>query len=166
MNLFRSASAISNFPAVHRIFQYSSDQCRIEQRIFPVLSWYLTNTMIFKIFCKSVCPYIRMHILVKNHTDCFCFFLIDKELPFFQTVSIRCKTTVPFTLTGFLDSALHGLHPDIFTLNLCNRRQDGNHQFSGILGRINPILHADQIDTKILHHLQSRKDIRSISAKS
>lgn len=77
--------------------------------------------MVFKIFRQSVCSYIRMHILVKNHTDCFRFFLIDKELSLFQTVSIRSKTTVPFPLTSLLDSALHGLHTDIFTLDLCNR---------------------------------------------
>ena len=74
-----------------------------------------------KVFCKTVCTGIRMHILVKNHADCRRFFLIDEKLSLFQLVAIRRKAAVPFTLTGFLDSALHGLHTDIFTLNLCNR---------------------------------------------
>ena len=74
-----------------------------------------------KIFCKTVCTGIRMHILVKNHADCRCFFLIDEKLSLFQLVAIRRKAAVPFPFTGFLDSALHRLHTDILTLNLCNR---------------------------------------------
>ena len=102
---------------------------------------------------KTVCTGIRMHILVKNHADCRSFFLIDEKLPFFQPVAIRCKTAVPFPFTGFLDSALHGLHTDIFTLNFSHSRENGNHQLSCILGGIDPILHANQVDAKVLHDL-------------
>ena len=94
-----------------------------------------------------------MHILVKNHADCRSFFLIDEKLPFFQPVAIWRKAAIPFSLTGFLDSALHGLHTDIFTLNFSHSRKNGNHQLSRILGGINPVLHANQIDTEILHDL-------------
>ena len=74
-----------------------------------------------KVFCKTVCTGIRMYILVKNHADCRCFFLIDEKLSLFQPVAIWRKTAVPFSLTGFLDSALHRLHTDVLPLNLCNR---------------------------------------------
>ena len=94
-----------------------------------------------------------MHILVKNHADCRSFFLIDEKLSLFQLVAIRSKAAIPFPFTGFLDSSLHGLHTDIFTLNFSHSRENGNHQFSRILGGINPVLHANQIDTEILHDL-------------
>ena len=153
MHLLRPTSAIGDFPAVYRIFQNPADQRRIKQGIFPVLPLDLVNPVGRKIFCKTVCTGIRMHILVKNHADCRSFFLIDEKLPFFQPVAIRCKTAVPFPFTGFLDSALHGLHTDIFTLNFSHSRENGNHQLSCILGGIDPILHANQVDAKILHDL-------------
>lgn len=78
------------------------------------------DTMIFKILCQSIGSHISMHILIKNHTNGFCFFLIDKKPSFFQTVSIRSKSSVPFSFTGFLYSSLHCLYTDIFTLNFCN----------------------------------------------
>ena len=106
-----------------------------------------------KIFCKTVCTGIRMHILVKNHADCRCFFLIDEKLSLFQLVAIRRKAAVPFPFTGFLDSALHRLHTDVFTLNFSHSRKNGNHQLSRILGGINPVLHANQVNAKILHDL-------------
>ena len=94
-----------------------------------------------------------MHILVKNHADCRCFFLIDEKLSLFQLVAIWRKAAIPFTLTGFLDSALHCLHTDIFTLNFSHSRENGDHQLPGVLGGIDPILHTNQIDTEILHDL-------------
>ena len=106
-----------------------------------------------KVFCKAVCAGIRMHILVKNHADCRCFFLIDEKLSLFQLVAIRRKAAVPFPFTGFLNSALHRLHTDVFTLNFSHSRENGDHQLPGVLGGIDPILHANQIDTEILHDL-------------
>ena len=119
-----------------------------------------------KIFCKTVCTAICMHILVKNHADCRCFFLIDEKLSLFQLVAIRRKAAVPFPFTGFLDSALHRLHTDVFTLNFSHSRKNGNHQLPGVLGGIDPILHTNQIDTEILHHLQGGQHIRRISAEA
>ena len=101
------------------------------------------NPMGRKVFCKTVCTGICMHILVKNHADCRCFFLIDEKLSLFQLVAIRRKAAVPFPFTGLLDSALHRLHTDVFALNFRNRRQNRNHQLSRILGGIDPILHTD-----------------------
>ena len=143
MHLLRPASTIGDFPAVNRIFQNPADQRRIKQGIFPVLPLNFVNPVGCKVFCKAVCAGIRMHILVKNHADCRCFFLIDEKLSLFQRVAIRRKAAIPFSFTGFLDSALHCLHTDIFTLNFSHSRKNGNHQLSRILGGINPVLHAN-----------------------
>ena len=153
MHLLRSTSAIGNFPAVNRIFQNPADQRRIKQGIFPVLPLDFVNPVSCKIFCKTVCTAIRMHILVKNHADRRCFFLIDEKLSLFQLIAIRRKTAVPFPFTGFLNSALHRLHTDVFTLNFSHSRKNGDHQLSRILGGIDPVLHANQVDAKILHDL-------------
>ena len=166
IHLLRPSSAIGDFPAVYRIFQNPADQRRIKQGIFPVLPLDFVNPVGRKVFCKTVCTGIRMHILVKNHADCRCFFLIDEKLSLFQLVAIWRKAAIPFTLTGFLDSALHGLHTDIFTLNFSHSRENGDHQLPGVLGGINPVLHANQIDTEILHHLQGGQHIRRISAEA
>ena len=153
MHLLRPTSAIGNFPAVNRIFQNPADQRRIKQGIFPVLPLDFVNPVGRKIFCKTVCTGIRMHILVKNHADCRCFFLIDEKLSLFQLVAIWRKAAIPFSFTGFLDSALHCLHTDILTLNFSHSRENGDHQLPGVLGGIDPILHTNQIDTEILHDL-------------
>ena len=72
----------------------------------------------------------------------------------FQLIAVGRKAAIPFSLAGSLDSALHDLHTDILTLDLSHSGENRAHQFSGVLGGINPVLHADQIDAKILHHLQ------------
>ena len=119
-----------------------------------------------KVFCKAVCAGIRMHILVKNHADCRCFFLIDEKLSLFQLVAIRRKAAVPFSFTGFLDSALHCLHTNIFTLNFSHSRKNRNHQLPRILRGVDPVLHANQVDAKILHNLQGGQHICRISAET
>ena len=119
-----------------------------------------------KVFCKTICAGVRMHILVKNHADCRSFFLVDDQLSFFQLIAVGRKAAVPFSFTGFLDSALHRLHTDILTLNFSHSGENRDHQLSGVLGGINPILHADQIDTEILHHLQGGQHICRISAEA
>lgn len=153
MYLFCSSPAVSNFTTVNGIFQNSANQGCIKQRIFSILPLNFVDTVIGKVFRKSVSSYIGMHILVKDNADCLGFFLVDIQHTFFQFVSVGSKTTVPFTLTSFLDSAFHRLNTDILTLNLGNRRKHGNHQLTGIFGRINAILHTNQIDIEILHHL-------------
>ena len=93
MHLLRSASAIGDFPTVHRVFQYSPDKGRIEQRIFSVLSLDFVNTMLVKIFGKTICTHVGMHILIEDHTDCSRFFLVDEKLAIFQLVGLMnaCK---------------------------------------------------------------------------
>ena len=130
------------------------------------MSLNFVNPVGCKVFCKAVCAGIRMHILVKNHADCRCFFLIDEKLSLFQLVAIRRKAAIPFSFTGFLDSALHCLHTDILTLDFSHSRENGDHQLPGVLGGIDPILHANQIDAKVLHNLQGGQHICRISAET
>ena len=124
------------------------------------------DAVVFQIFCNSVCANIRVHILVIDDSDCLRFFLVDHQFPIHQPIPIGSKAAVPAALPCFLDSALHGLDTDIFTLNLRHSRQDRDHQFARVFGRINAIFYTYQIDAKILHDLKGRKHVRRISAKA
>ena len=107
-----------------------------------------------------------MDVAVINDPDHLNFILCNDKVSIFQFVSIWSETAVPFALTSLLLTSCHCLCADIFSLNLCHRRQHRDHQLSCILGAVNAILHADQIDTEILHELQRVQNIRRISAKS
>ena len=165
-HFFRFAASIGNLAAVHRIFQNQANQMCVKQGIPPILPGNLADTVVFQIFCNSVCANIRVHILVIDDSDCLRFFLVDHQFPIHQPIPIGSKATVPAALPCFLDSALHGLDTDIFTLNLRHGRQDRDHQFARIFGRINAILNTHQINAKILHDLKGGKHIRRISAKA
>ena len=107
-----------------------------------------------------------MDVAVINNTDYFYFILRNDKISVFQFISIGSKTAVPLALTSLLFPSRHCLCADILSLDFCHRRQHGDHQLSGILGAVNAILHADQVDTKILHELQRVQNIGCISAKS
>ena len=65
-----------------------------------------------------------------------------------------------------MNAALHRLDTDVLTLDLSYRREHRNHQLAGVFRRINAVLHANQVHTKILHYLQGRQYIGSIAAKT
>ena len=165
-HFFRFAASIGNLAAVHRIFQNQANQMCVKQGILPILPGNFTDTMVLQIFCNSVCANIRMHILVINDADCLCFFLVDNQFPIHQPIPIGSKAAVPAALSCLLDAALHGLDTNIFPLNLRHGRQDGDHQFARVLGRINAIFHTHQVDAKILHDLKGREHVRRVSAEA
>ena len=166
MHLFCPASAVGDFAAVHRIFQDSADEGSIKQRPLTILALDFIDAVVGKVSGETVCAHVGMHILIENHTDRLGFILVDKQLTLFQCITIGSEAPIPFALTGFLDSALHGLHTDVLTFDLCDRRQDRDHQLSCILGGINAVLNADQIDTEVLHDLQGGQHIRRVSAEA
>ena len=107
-----------------------------------------------------------MNITIIDYSDNFYFIFGNNKFTIIQFISIRCKSAVPFALTSLLFPSCHCLCADILSLDFCHRRQHRDHQLSCILGAVNAILHADQIDTEILHELQRVQNIRRISAKS
>ena len=106
-----------------------------------------------------------MNIAVKDGADHVHFILSNQQFAFFKAVSIRGKATVPFSFTGFLLPSGHRLCPNIFTLYLCHRRKDRNHQLAGIFGTVNAVFHTNQIDAEILHQLQGIQHISGIPAE-
>ena len=137
----------------------------VKQRIFPVLPLYFADAVGFQILCYSICSNIGGGVVLEYGADCSSLFLIDLQLAVHETVAIGRKAAVPLALSGLLDTSLHGLDTDIFTLDFGHSGEDRNHQLSGVLGRINTVLHTDQIHTKILHNLQGGENIGGVSAK-
>ena len=82
-----------------------------------------------------------------------------------ELVTIGSKAAVPFALTGFLLAALHGLHQNVFPLNLRDGGEDGNHQFSAVFGTVDSVLHANQVDAEILHFLQGCQNVRRVASE-
>lgn len=119
-----------------------------------------------QIFGKTICTCVGVYILLKNRANGRGFILIDLQHTVNQTIAIRRKTAVPAAFSCLLDATFHGLDTDVFALDLCNSRQDRNHYFAGVFRRINAIFHADQVHTKILHHLQGGQHVGSIAAKT
>ena len=118
-----------------------------------------------QIFGKTICTCVRIYILLKNRANGRGFILIDLQHTVNQMIAIRRKTAVPATFPCFLDTTFHGLNTDVLTLDFSDSRQNGNHQFASVFRRINAVLHANQVHTKILHYLQGRQYIGSIAAK-
>ena len=138
----------------------------VKQGILPILPGNLADTVVFQILCDAICTDVCVNILVIDDTNGLCLFLVDDQFPIHQLIPIGCKAAVPATFPCFLDAALHGLDTDVFTLDLCYGRQDRDHQFASVLGRINAIFHTDQIDAKILHDLKGREHVCRISAEA
>ena len=124
MHLLRLPATIGDFPAIYRVLNDITDQCRIKQRILPVVSGNLTDPMVLQIFCKTVRTDIRGDPLFKNSTDRKGFLFIDLQYAVLKTVAVRREAPVPFAVPGFLDTALHGLDTDILTLYFCHCRQN------------------------------------------
>ena len=94
-----------------------------------------------------------MDITVINEPYDLCFVLGDHQLTIDQFVAVRGKSAVPAAFFCLLFTSCHGLGPDVFTLDLRNSGQHGDHQLPGILGTVDPVFHADQVHTEILHQL-------------
>ena len=55
---------------------------------------------------------------------------------------------------------------DVLTLDFSDSGQNGDHQLARVFRRINAVLHANQIDAEVLHHLQGRQHISGVTAKA
>ena len=151
--LFRSASTVRNFTHINRIVQNILDKVRGKAGNCAVLPDFLCIAVIVQIICNGNQSVIGMDIAVIDDANDLRFIFRNQQLTFLKTITIRSKAAVPFSLTCFLFTPCHCLRPNIFTLNFSYSRKDGNHQLARILRTVNAVLHANQIDTKILHKL-------------
>ena len=163
--LFGSPSAISDFTHINRIVKHIQHKIPRKSGNGIVLPQLLYIAIPVQIFGNSGNTIAGVDIAVIDDTDNFNLIFSNDEITVFQLVAIGSKAAVPLTLTSLLLSSCHCLCSDILSLNLRNRRQYRNHQLTGILGAVNAIFYANQIDSKILHELQGVQNICCISAK-
>ena len=159
------ASAIGNFPHIYRIVNDTFHKAGGKTGNGAVLPQLLHKALPVQIFRHTADTIVGVNIAVKDGADHVHFILSNQQFAFFKTVSIRGKAAVPFSFTGFLLPSGHRLCPNIFTLYLCHRRKDRNHQLAGIFGTVNAVFHTNQIDTEILHQLQGIQNVSGIPAK-
>ena len=76
-------------------------------------------------FLKFIYPRLQI-------CDClFHFILCNNKFSIFQPISIRCKSTVLFSFSGFLLTSGHRLHSYVLTFHLCYSSNNGYKQFTG-----------------------------------
>lgn len=68
---------------------------------------------------------------VANYLNNYHFILCNDKFSIFQLISIRCKSTVPFSFSGFLLTSSHRLHSYILTFHLCYSSNNRYKQFTG-----------------------------------
>ena len=154
VDLFELTATKGDFSAVDGVFQNGANQCCTEKGRGAVLTGEFLKAVGLQIFGKTICTRVCVDVLLKNRANGRGFVLVDLQHTVNQTIAIRRKTPVPAAFSCLLDASFHGLDTDVFALDLCNSRQDRNHQLACVLGGINAIFHADQVHTKILHDLQ------------
>ena len=60
--------------------------------------------------------------LIVDNTDDFCFVFSYMQFTVDKLITVRCKTTIPLTFSGFLPAPFHRLYQYILTLNFSYRR--------------------------------------------
>ena len=125
-------------------------------------------SVLIQIITDSVCSKPLMSKLCEDDLYDLRLFRIDDQRAVLgiQRVPEWSLPAVPLALSGFLAASFHRLYQNVFSFYFGNSRQNRNSQLTGILGRINPVFHADQVYTEILYILKGIKNIRRISSES
>ena len=116
--------------------------------------------------CDFGCTHGGVDVLVEDDPDSLGLLLGDDELTIHQRIAIGSEAAVPAAFTGLLPAPLHRLHKDVFPLDLRHSREHGDHQLAGVLAAVDAVLHADQVDAKVLHSLQGGQHVRSVAAEA
>ena len=111
------------------------------------------DAVVFQVLCQAVSPHVRVDIPIINHADGLRLVLVDLQLSILETVTIGSESTVPSALPGFLNTSLHGLDADVLPFDFRHGGEHGDHKLPRILGGVDAVLHANQVDPEVLHHL-------------
>lgn len=107
-----------------------------------------------------------MDVLVIDDADDLGLFLGNLQVPVHELVAVGREAAVPFALAGLLPAALHRLDKDILALDLGDSGENGNHQLAAVLGGVDAVLHADEVDAEVLHPLQGGQHVRGVAAEA
>ena len=157
---------VGQLAAVHGIVEHADEEGTREGLPLVVVAADLAVPVLVEPVCDSGSAHGGVDVLVIDDADDLGLFLGNLQLPVLELVAIGRKATVPFALAGLLPAALHRLHEDVLALNLSDGGEDGNHQLAAVLGGINAVLHADQVDAEVLHPLQGGQHIGGVAAEA
>ena len=167
LHLFRLIFPVSNLPYINRIIQYLQNRASGKVTDLLIPEPLLCISMLVQIFTDGISSGLRPGKLVKDDPDNLRFLRVHNQRTVFwiQFISKRRLPAIPLSLPSLLFPAFHSLNQDILSFNLRHRWQDCNGQLAGIFGRVNAILHADQIHSVILDILEWVEHIRRIAPK-
>ena len=109
---------------------------------------------------------IQIYEDYNDDADDLGLFLGNLQVPVHELVAVGREATVPFALAGLLPAALHRLDKDILALDLGDSGENGNHQRAAVLGGVDAVLHADEVDAEVLHPLQGGQHVRGVAAEA
>lgn len=165
-DFFVIPAPVGQLAAVHGIVKHADEEGACEGLPLVVVAADLAVSVLVEPVCDSGGAHGGVNVLVIDDADDLSFFLGNLQLPVHELVAVGRKAAVPFALAGFLPAALHRLHEDVLALDLGDGGEDGNHQLAAVLGGINAILHADEVDAEILHPLQGGQHVGSVAAEA
>ncbi len=165
-DLLVMSASVRQLSAVHGIVKHADEEGTREGFPLVVVAADLAVSVLVEPVGDSGGAHGGVDVLVIDDADDLGLFLSNLQLPVHELVAVGGKAAVPFALTGLLPAALHRLNEDVFALNLGDGGKDGNHQLAAVLGGINAVLHADQVDAEVLHPLQGGQHVRSVAAEA
>ena len=165
-NLLIVPAPVGQLAAVHGIVEHADEEGACEGLPLIVVAADLAVPVLVEPVCDSGSAHGGVDVLVIDDADDLGLFLGNLQLPVLELVAIGRKATVPFALAGLLPAALHRLNEDVFALNLGDGGENGNHQLAAVLGGVDAVLHADEVDAEVLHPLQGGQHVRSISTEA
>ena len=143
LDLFCLSASIGQLAAVYRVIQHALDEGRGEGVQGIVLAFLFLITVIIEPSGDSADAHGGMDVLVIDHPDDLGLILGDFELAIHKSIAIGGEAAVPLALAGLLPTALHGLHQDVFALDLSDGGKDGNHKLSAVLGAVDTVFNAN-----------------------
>ena len=118
--LFTNTPAIRDFAAVNRIINNHPDKMCTPERNGAVISLYFLNTLQVEVIGDFMKSHVSIQIFIKDNAYSLSLIFLNKKLFVLKVVTIRCKTTIPASLTSFFFSTVHCLLNDIFAFYFSN----------------------------------------------
>ena len=165
-DLLVMSASVRQLAAVHWIVKHADEEGTREGFPLVVVTADLAVSVLVEPVCDSGGAHGGVDVLVIDDADDLGLFLGNLQVPVHELVAVGREAAVPFALAGLLPAALHRLDKDILALDLGDSGENGNHQLAAVLGGVDAVLHADEVDAEVLHPLQGGQHVRGVAAEA
>ena len=165
-DLLVMSASVRQLAAVHWIVKHADEEGTREGFPLVVVTADLAVSVLVEPVCDSCGAHGGVDVLVIDDADDLGLFLGNLQVPVHELVAVGREAAIPFSFTGLLPAALHRLDKDILALDLGDSGENGNHQLAAVLGGVDAVLHADEVDAEVLHPLQGGQHVRGVSTKT